>query len=270
MKPADSIGGHDLQTSSKRSEIVWLFTAISIPWPFIFLTPVTKYLFDGRSCPVSAIACWSTGFDAFLGLIPAVSCFVIALVWLKVRKCVTATFKIFVSAAAGASLLLTGYGLFRDGDQFDAITGNGLISKDPGAPAKVYPWKNVTGVTTWCETGSRSGPWLEVFFTTQDGREFSYRYERWVNLTRANQTLVSDTDSIPYRIKNFQFCSNRYDYLPSVNLNHAPDWFPQKPPNNWVLIIMVTMIFTPAALLVCTLVWLARRPPSQRPPASVG
>lgn len=211
-----------------------------------------------RLCPSSALVCWSTGQTADLGPLVAFATAFAAVLWLRFAKALTRSIKLFVVAATTAAVVLTGYGTYVDGDRYDAISIEGLLVKERGMAPTLHPWSDIVTVRAWCETGSRSGPYLMVDFGTRAGRILSYDYQRWVRLSRAHPSLLESTDAIPYSTSNLDFCRRKYSYLPVSSLNAAPLWFPAKPAGP-ILGILLVMAAIPSILILSGMFFVMRQ-----------
>lgn len=211
----------DLTSRANRRTVLWA-GALPVVFGLLAVFLLNKSSADTRLCPSSALACWSSGNAGYLGIPIAFGAIFLGLIWFACARRLTAALKLFVAVSVAAALIVTAWGTYRDGEQYKAITVSGLLVKGSGSPPAFQPWSETSTVLASCETGSRSGPKLELLFRLRNGGDVEYEYNNWVALSRAHPSLVAATNSIPYRTRNIGLCDRNYIFLPMVGLNTAP------------------------------------------------
>lgn len=184
----------------------------------LFLAPVLSR----RLCPTTALACWSTSQLSYVfGIIASLTFAAISGVWAVASRFATAP---FVAMAAVGSLLIVATGTlsYADGQHYVAILPDGfLVKSGRAAPATLHKWRDLTDVLAFCESGGRAGPRVNLYFRSTTGKVIAVRYNTWRSVTAQVPTIAAETNELPFRTKNMDWCVQRssYDRLPLQRLN---------------------------------------------------
>jgi len=200
----------------RKSDAWWLFAILTSPIALGIFELVAVPLIDKPSCPAQQIACWSTGNSAsWVGLLLNFVPIVLFLPIFLYRKEVDTFIKILFPIIIAESVLFVSYRANIDSNDFAGISSEGLFTKNTDVTVlSRYPWSGVRSVLAWCETGSKSGPKVNLYFKVSDNRQIGVSLGTWERVTHDHPDIVTATNGLPYTTKGFEFCSHYISDLP--------------------------------------------------------
>lgn len=203
-----------------RWRVMVFFACLSLPIVLGGVQFVWRPMLTRLACPSNAIACWTTSeVGLVFSILTSVALAAFAVCWAlltKLSKSSCVAMAVGVPGVIATALYLD----HVDAQQYDAIVRDGVqVTTGPHRPPTVYEWNDMTGVSAWCETGSRSGPKIYIYFQPSGGPQIRVAYATWRSAALTNPSIAARTNLLPYRTRRLDLCAKSYDRLPISGLN---------------------------------------------------